>query len=88
MQALADYYEKHGDGNPNYTLDQFHNEKFLACPAFFRPREFWETWIQKNRGTKFTDWDLQLNVLQQISNKYNNLRWYWEESSRKWGGHA
>lgn len=86
MQALAEYYEKHGDGNPNYTLEQFNNAKFLTCPAFFRPREFWETWIQKNRGTKFKDWDLQLNILLHLSNKYNNLHWYREESSHKLGG--
>ena len=31
---LDDYVKEHGDGNPQYTIDQFEDPNFIVCPAF------------------------------------------------------
>ena len=38
---IDDYLKNHTDGNPQFTIDQFKDPDFVACPAFFRDREAW-----------------------------------------------
>jgi len=33
--ACKEYYNHHKDGNPNFSLDQFSEKDFKACPALF-----------------------------------------------------
>jgi hypothetical protein len=46
VKALEDYAKVHGDGNPAFTIDQWFDEGFQACPAFFRPVEDWRKYIE------------------------------------------
>jgi len=48
VDALKEYYEKHGDGNPVYTLDQFSESPDLkAVPAVFRDRGIWDKYLNE-----------------------------------------
>ncbi len=44
---IDDYVKKHQDGNPQFTIDQFKDPGFVACPAFFRDRLTWLVYYQK-----------------------------------------
>jgi hypothetical protein len=44
---IEDYLKKHGDGNPQFILDQFEDPDFIACPAFYRSANTWESYIQQ-----------------------------------------
>ena len=45
-EQIDTYLKNHGDGNPNFTLDQFDSETFQACPAFFRDMTTWEKYLK------------------------------------------
>ena len=44
---LEDYIKKHKDGNPQFTLEQFSDKNFLACPAFYRDNAAWYSYCSK-----------------------------------------
>ena len=44
---MSVYNKEHGDGNPNFTLDQFDQEEMKAVPAVFRDRNYWNNYINK-----------------------------------------
>ncbi len=44
---IDEYLKVHKDGNPQYTLDQFEDPDFVACPAFYRDGTTWENYIKK-----------------------------------------
>ena len=44
-QALREFVEKHGDGNPQFRLEQFDDPNFVACPAFFRDLSYFDTYL-------------------------------------------
>ena len=46
-ELIDDYLKKHLDGNPQFTIEQFADPDFLACPAFYRDGRTWENYIQK-----------------------------------------
>ena len=46
-QQISEYVKVHGDGNPQYTIDQFEDINFMACPAFYRPAEAWDSYLKK-----------------------------------------
>lgn len=48
---IEDYVKKHGDGNPQFTIDQFEDPNFIACPAFYRSPTTWDTYL-KNQDPK------------------------------------
>jgi len=45
-QFIADYNKKHGDGNDQFTLEQFADPNFIACPAFYRDGVAWEHYMK------------------------------------------
>jgi len=48
LQGQIDTYIKvHDDGNPAFTLDQFQDPNFVACPAFYRDNVAWNRYIKK-----------------------------------------
>jgi len=67
--AAKEYYNHHKDGNPNFTLDQFDEKDFKACPALFRKRETWENYYKKLTKQEYKELDQQLNLLLNIHNK-------------------
>ena len=44
---IDEYLKIHKDGNPAFTLDQFADPDFIACPAFYRDAKTWENYIRK-----------------------------------------
>lgn len=44
---IKDYLKEHGDGNPQYTIEQFQDPDFMACPAFYRDGLAWENYIKQ-----------------------------------------
>ena len=49
-ELIKEYDKQHEDGNPQFTLEQFEDPNFIACPAFYRTGQDWKTWIQKQDG--------------------------------------
>ena len=47
LEIIEDYLKKHGDGNPQFTIDQFDDPNFIACPAFYRDGNTWESYIKQ-----------------------------------------
>ena len=45
---IDDYLKKHLDGNPQFTIEQFNDPNFIACPAFYRDGKTWENYIKKS----------------------------------------
>ena len=48
---IDEYLKIHKDGNPQYTIEQFQDENFMATPAFYRPFSVWEQYM-KNASDK------------------------------------
>jgi len=46
-RELEDYVKKHKDGNPQFTIDQFKDPDFVACPAFFRSLSTWDYYFKR-----------------------------------------
>jgi len=46
-RELEDYVKKHKDGNPQFKLDQFKDPNFMACPAFYRDANTWDSYCKK-----------------------------------------
>jgi len=69
IKLIEEYVNHHADGNPNFTLDQFHEKDFKACPALFRNRQAWENYYKKITPIEYKELDQQLNLLLNIHNK-------------------
>lgn len=46
-QLIENYVKEHGDGNPQYTMDQFEDPDFVACPAFYRDTNIWKNYMEQ-----------------------------------------
>lgn len=68
ITALKEYLEKHIDGNPTFTLEQFQDPNFKACPSFFRSIEVWKKYLESLPDKTFSEFETQLNQLVQTSN--------------------
>lgn len=69
IDALKEYYEKHGDGNPVYTLDQWQDPNFKAVPALFRDMDSWKDHYEKITPAALHDMDKQLTMIIKIHNQ-------------------
>ncbi len=69
LTAIKEYVQKHADGNPAFTLDQFTDSDFKACPAFFRKSEDWKAYLQKLDKDEWKDVDRQVGMLLNLSNE-------------------
>ena len=47
LEIIEDYIKKHQDGNPQFTMDQFADPDFVACPAFFRSLSTWDYYFKR-----------------------------------------
>jgi len=54
LEIIEDYIKKHQDGNPQFTIDQFKDPNFIACPAFYRDSNYWDYYC-KNQTTEELD---------------------------------
>ena len=46
-EMIEKYLKEHGDGNPQFTLEQFEDPNFIACPAFYRDGLAWESYMKQ-----------------------------------------
>ena len=69
-ESLEEYYKKHGDGNPVYTLDHFKDPNFIACPAFYRPREAWLSYMSQATPEELENIKRQIIMLDKILGRY------------------
>lgn len=67
---MKDYIKVHGDGNPAFTLDQFQDLNFMACPAFFRDPNAWDNYMKKQDGVELEKVKQQVIKIDKILGKY------------------
>jgi len=75
MRAVYEYVEKHGDGNINFTLEQFQDPDFKICPALFRSMDIWGDYINKLSGNELKEIERQIEVIIEkceFKRKYGN----------------
>lgn len=46
-ELMKEYIKVHGDGNPQFTMEQFEDSEFTAAPAFYRSGDIWCEWLSK-----------------------------------------
>jgi len=47
VELIEKYVKEHKDGNPQFTIDQFKDPNFVACPAFFRSLSSWDYYFKR-----------------------------------------
>jgi len=60
---ITDYVKKHGDGNPQFTMDQFEDPDFMACPAFYRSGRTWNHWLSKQTSEELLKFKTHLHLI-------------------------
>jgi len=71
LQGQIDTYIKvHADGNPAFTLDQFADPNFVACPAFYRDSKAWDRYISKQDPKELEKIKQQVLILDRTLCKY------------------
>jgi len=68
-EQIANYVKEHGDGNPNYSLDQFDQEEMKAVPAMFRTNEDWMSYMNGLNEKEFRELETKIYQLKSISDK-------------------
>lgn len=72
VDALKEYWEKHGDGNPVFTLDQFlESEGMKAVPAVFRDRGIWDKFLKECHKKLRQEILWQSQTIGAIANKWS-----------------
>jgi len=69
-QALREYVEKHGDGNPQFRLEQFEDPNFVACPAFFRDTSHFGKYLETQSPEQLENFKNQLIMIDRILGRY------------------
>lgn len=67
---LEKYRECHKDGNPAFTLDQFNDPDFIACPAMFRDGRAWDNYLGKQTPEELETFKNQLIMVDKKLGKY------------------
>ena len=63
-RELEDYIKKHKDGNPQFSLDQFKDPDFIACPAFYRDSYTWEYYVKNQTPQELEKLKLQILLIE------------------------
>ena len=69
-ELIDDYLKKHIDGNPQFTIEQFNDPDFVACPAFYRDGIIWERYISKANDDEKQKLKNQIILLDNKLSKY------------------
>ena len=67
---LSDYVKEHKDGNPQFTIDQFADPDFLACPAFYRDNRTWNHFLSKQNPQELENFKTHLIMIDKIMARY------------------
>lgn len=65
IEAVEDYVKTHTHDNLNFTIDQFQDESFKACPAFYRNNTTWTEYLLtiKDDKVQSKEFDEHLGML-------------------------
>ena len=69
-RELSDYVKKHKDGNPQYTLEQFKDPDFIACPAFYRDSLAWGSYCAKASPAELLKLKNQILLIEKQTLRY------------------
>jgi len=69
-RELEDYIKKHKDGNPQFTIDQFKDPNFIACPAYYRNSTYWDYYCKNQDNPELLKLKNQLLIIEQNILKY------------------
>jgi len=67
---IEDYLKEHKDGNPQYTIDQFKDPDFIACPAFYRDNMAWYNYCSKSTPQELEKLKAQILMIEQQTLKF------------------
>jgi len=67
---VEDYIKKHGDGNPQFTIDQFEDPNFIACPAFYRDANTWEYYCANSEPSELQKVRSQILLIEKQMMKF------------------
>lgn len=70
VDAIREYIERHGDGNPVFTLDHFQDPNFLETPAFMRDSFAWTKYIANANPKIKEEIKSQIIMIDKILGKY------------------
>ena len=70
LEIIEDYIKKHQDGNPQFTMDQFKDPDFIACPAFYRASTYWDYYCKKQDNEELEKLKSQLLIIEQTILRY------------------
>jgi len=69
-RELTEYVKKHKDGNPQFTIDQFKDPGFIACPAFYRDALTWEFYCKRQEPKELDKLINQILLIEKQVLKY------------------
>ena len=67
---IEEYVKAHKDGNPQFTIDQFADPDFLACPAFYRDNRTWNHFLSKQNPQELENFKTHLIMIDKIMARY------------------
>lgn len=67
---VGEYVKVHKDGNPQYTMDQFEDPDFIACPAFYRKQSIWEHYMDNATPVELENIKRQIIVMDKTLLKF------------------
>ena len=70
FSLLETYVKEHKDGNPQFTIDQFADPDFLACPAFYRDNRTWNHFLSKQNPQELENFKTHLIMIDKIMARY------------------
>jgi len=70
LEIIEDYLKKHGDGNPQFTIDQFEDPNFMATPAFYRDGTTWNLYLGKQGMPELRKVRSQILLIEKHMMKY------------------
>lgn len=69
-EFIAKYLKEHGDGNPQFVLEQFADPNFIACPAFYRDSLAWNTYLSNATPGELQKFKGQIIMLDKTLGKH------------------
>ena len=70
VEMIESYVKEHKDGNPQFTIDQFKDPDFVACPAFFRDLNYWNYYFSKQTPQELLKFKNQIIFIDRLMGKY------------------
>lgn len=67
---IEDYITAHQDGNPQFTIDQFKDPEFVACPAMYRDGKAWDNYLGKQTPEELEKFKNQLIMIDKKLGKH------------------